>query len=129
MFPPNSETCHHYDENQGSGSIRCYYYLVWPFHSALEILEEVQQSNPVDSQEDCSDPEEKYSAFRAQPGRSSRKLWKKNSQIFFIGCSFLVFNWVDSLVVDPDELLLAVSHLFAVTFNPRFSFMGGIGKK
>jgi hypothetical protein len=50
-----------------------------PFHSALEILEEVQQSNPVDSQEHCSDPEQKYSAFRAQPGRSSRKLWKKNS--------------------------------------------------
>jgi hypothetical protein len=59
----------------------------------------------------------------------SRKLWKKNSQIIFIGCSFLVFNWVDSLVVDPDPLLLAVSHLFAVKSNPRFSFMGGIGKK
>jgi hypothetical protein len=77
------------------GSIRYYYYLKCPFHSALEILEEVQQS---DWQEERPLwPWNKILSFQSssRPG-PSRKLWK--SQIMFIGCSF-VFNWVDSLIV------------------------------
>jgi hypothetical protein len=45
-----------------------------PFHSALELLEEAQQSNPVDSQEDCSDPEENTQLSELIQAGPSRKL-------------------------------------------------------
>ncbi len=63
----------------------------------------------------CSDETLKQNtqAFRAHQGRSLQEALEEsnqNSQIIFIAW-LLVSNWVDSLVVDPDELLLAVSHL------------------
>ncbi len=47
---------------------------------ALEILDEVQQSNPVDSLEDCSDPGKMHSCL------------DKYSQIIFIHCSLFLIG-------------------------------------
>ncbi len=48
--------------------------------TALEILDEVQQSNPVDSLEDCSDPGKMHSFL------------DEYSQIIFIHCSLFLIG-------------------------------------
>jgi hypothetical protein len=73
----------------------------------LEILVEVQQPNPVDSQEDGCDPE-KIHNFRS-PLVNTR-------QIIFIDYSLCVFDWLNSLI-GPDGLLIVVSHLFGVSVS------------
>ncbi len=68
----------------------------------------------MDSQEDCSETLKKDTQLSEliQAG-PSRKLWKSliTKQSDHIYWLLLVFNWLDSLVGDPHELLLAVSHL------------------
>ncbi len=56
---------------------------------ALEILDEVQQENPVDSLEDFCDPEKMYS-FQSPGG--GLKQSDKHSQIVFIDCSLFLIG-------------------------------------
>jgi len=68
----------------------------------------------IDRKEDPSDPETKYSAFRAHPGSSLQEALEESLIKTVRSCLLaapFVFNWVDSLIVDPDELLLALSDL------------------
>ncbi len=62
---------------------------------ALEILDEVQQENPVDSLEDCCDAEKMYS-FQSPGGALERS--DKHSQIVFIDCSLFLIGSIVWLV-------------------------------
>ncbi len=80
---------------------------------ALEILDEVQQSNPVDSLEDCSDPGKMHSCL------------DKYSQIIFIHCSLFLIGKI--VLIGLGGLLLGSR--FPPICSPSFSFMGAVGKK
>jgi hypothetical protein len=58
---------------------------------ALEIFDEVHQENPVDSLEDCCDPE-KMCSFQSPGGALEQS--DKHSQIVFIDCSLFLIGYI-----------------------------------